>query len=744
MEGIATASTSHHSGMTVAMEQDGRGSQTNDWPEIRERVGPGVLDFDDQMNILCQVCGDKASGFHYGVHSCEGCKGFFRRTVQQNVTYRPCLNNDECEIKRSSRNHCQSCRLKKCMEMGMSKNAVRFGRMTKREKDRLQAVRQEIKGRSPSKLPPDQAAVDLSYFSRTHSSVKTKLDGGRIKKASKSSPLNKMQHTGLLCTVDRLDTSSANRLDISPVNGAIRSEAASSPSWTLQRMLQDSAKHTDATDISTRESQISIPSTDHNNVQQNLLFPASQTLQYLAKQPPPSQLTNSPKTSTCHDDSSSPSYFVHSHQSVLSSKGSSEQQLGNPKVNGISPHSSSEYTHLNGLSSRNFVHGQDRESSPVEPGRSSFEHRQSDIRYSSLAQSLDQHFAKSLASLYAKTKSSQPQSSTSKFDDARRSDASASLESKSDSNSKLHPSNGLNGSRYTQQFRNMKEMWEMTEDRSNNKPGSNGRNGMHSSSVTPKRHRNDVSSSPKNGIHELGITPEGAQLVQDIVDAYQSNIDSQRNNLERILLAAVQSCLPKGDDGASQKNQNTAAVLEKDDATEDAFCNRFSPAISHIVTFTKSIPGFDKLHHQDQVVLLKAGCFEILLLQLCQLIDTSDGCISLASGETLTVEQLKHTSLGDFLSAIFGVATQLNTLKLTTPEKALLQALVVIASDRKKLQNVEAIRKLQAKLVMLMERFVYCNHGSETSIFNQCLEIMLDLRTLNQKYAESLLAYKAS
>uniref|UniRef100_A0A8C2JET7 RAR-related orphan receptor C n=1 Tax=Cyprinus carpio TaxID=7962 RepID=A0A8C2JET7_CYPCA len=86
--------------------------------------------------IPCKICGDKSSGVHYGVITCEGCKGFFRRSQSSSVQY-SCSRQSNCPIDRASRNRCQSCRLKKCVAQGMSRDAVKFGRMSKRQRDSL-------------------------------------------------------------------------------------------------------------------------------------------------------------------------------------------------------------------------------------------------------------------------------------------------------------------------------------------------------------------------------------------------------------------------------------------------------------------------------------------------------------------------------------------------------------------------------------------------------------------------------
>merc|ERR1711951_13123 len=76
------------------------------------------------FNSQCAVCGDRASYLNYGVRSCEGCKGFFKRTVQKKAIY-SCLAERTCPVDKLHRNKCQFCRFQKCINVGMVKEVVR-------------------------------------------------------------------------------------------------------------------------------------------------------------------------------------------------------------------------------------------------------------------------------------------------------------------------------------------------------------------------------------------------------------------------------------------------------------------------------------------------------------------------------------------------------------------------------------------------------------------------------------------
>ncbi|XP_040070682.2 nuclear receptor subfamily 1 group I member 3 [Ixodes scapularis] len=72
---------------------------------------------------VCGVCGDRAKSYHFGGISCDSCKAFFRRSVQNEARF-TCPYQGRCHITLTSRKSCQACRFAKCLSIGMEASWV--------------------------------------------------------------------------------------------------------------------------------------------------------------------------------------------------------------------------------------------------------------------------------------------------------------------------------------------------------------------------------------------------------------------------------------------------------------------------------------------------------------------------------------------------------------------------------------------------------------------------------------------
>ncbi|XP_069544142.1 nuclear receptor subfamily 1, group D, member 4a [Brachyistius frenatus] len=469
---------------------------------------PGTFTKTGGMVLLCKVCGDIASGFHYGVHACEGCKGFFRRSIQQNINYKMCVKNENCLIMRMNRNRCQHCRFKKCLSVGMSRDAVRFGRIPKREKQRLLDEMQ-----SYMNSLNESAAIDVDPSSVRENPTST--DDGNSKEA------------------------------IGAISRAYR-------------------------DIFT------------------------------------SNRTNRERPSKRG------SITTNNNTSPFSQEGSFPQ---------VSSHHTS---------------AQSYQSCPVAP-------------------------------------------------------ATLCPVASNDNQSAFH---NVDSNRYSYLV-------------------STNQNNHQSNVTTPQR---GSAANPNSFPY--------ARAAQN-----QPSCPWKLARGAKVLACPLNACPVSGADRSSQE-------------IWESFSQCFTPAVKEVVEFAKGIPGFQELSQQDQVMLLKSGTFQVLMVRFCTLFNAEERTVTFLNGQTYPLSTLRALGMGFLLDAMFEFSERLGSLRLEPDEMALFMAVVLVSADRSGISDMRAVEQLQEGLIRALRSLITRRRPDDTTLFPKLLLRLPDLRTLNNLHSDKLLAFR--
>ncbi|KAM9073630.1 bile acid receptor isoform X5 [Balaenoptera ricei] len=226
-----------------------------------------------------------------------------------------------------------------------------------------------------------------------------------------------------------------------------------------------------------------------------------------------------------------------------------------------------------------------------------------------------------------------------------------------------------------------------------------------------------VTSTTKSCREKTELTPDQQNLLHYIMDSYSK----QR--------------MPQ---------EITNKILKEEFSAEENFLILTEMATSHVqilVEFTKKLPGFQTLDHEDQIALLKGSAVEAMFLRSAEIFSKK-----LPAGHAdLLEERIRKSGISDeYITPMFSFYKSVAELKMTQEEYALLTAIVILSPDRQYIKDREAVEKLQEPLLDVLQKLCKIHQPENPQHFACLLGRLTELRTFNHHHAEMLMSWRVN
>ncbi|CAG06880.1 unnamed protein product, partial [Tetraodon nigroviridis] len=567
--------------------------------------------------IPCKICGDKSSGIHYGVITCEGCKGFFRRSQQNNASY-SCPRQRNCLIDRTNRNRCQHCRLQKCLALGMSRDEalIRWWASSRRDpagspllpltEDGGPSAQRDLQ-RSPKQLFPHCHHGGCVRILRKC----LELGGGTVKFGR----MSKKQRDSLYAEVQkhqaRLQEQRQQQTGEAEALARVYSSSLTNGLSTLNHEIGGTYANGHI---------IELPKGGHGN---GGAVPGGY---YGMDSTQPSPDQSGLDMSGMKHIKQEPVYDLTPVPNLFSYGGYQDAQLG---------HSNASMGELGEAHSHTaFPHSHTRQSRRPEGAQ--------------VLSGVGRFVEKLLCS-------------------------SEGLE-KSRPESLKAPIRALVGPR----------------------------------GEAPNRLAQNIIKSHLETCQYT--TEELQQLVwqthsYEELKVYQSKVRAPEPALQSLGLTWA----------SPGPHLSSWVCFQPRDVLWQQCAIQITHAIQYVVEFAKRISGFMELCQNDQILLLKSGCLEVVLVRMCRAFNPLNNTV-LFEGKYGGMQMFKTLGCDELVSAVFDFAKSLCSLQLTEEEIALFSAAVLISTDRPWLMEPRKVQKLQEKIYFALQHIMQKNHMDEDTL----------------------------
>ncbi|XP_077997597.1 nuclear receptor subfamily 1 group D member 2-like isoform X2 [Glandiceps talaboti] len=668
----------------------------------------------DHLNELinCQICGDTSTGFHYGVHSCEGCKGFFRRSIAQHTTY-TCTNKERCEVTIYTRNQCQLCRWKKCLDVGMSKDASRLGRRSKRMIERMQDMIAD-KQQSPQDLKRYKLSGSDGDFARqmwgpARPDMYSDMSGDQGSSSFYQRSMNiKSEDPPPTCAYAKMkysnsvdgESSESSRLGlpssqnaVGVINSSIISNINGVSASAINQMLLSGQP------VMLIPQQIG--SASQNMAVQGQVPPAV----IVVKQSDQSDSNKTKLREQQKDCVESPGSGVNSmdwdnerEQKVPDNLNFSEKCAPMRRLDS-SPRTVSSPPEQNESTKGKPWQQQMEETSPQQPVLSP---GASDLKFGQIP---SPGCGLSPLSPFL----SSPLCSPGKL---------FPFETPTPS-----PQDGSQPSKFVPMVFPDVEFDEPTpEQRQTIANLVQGVTKLHHNICHFTYARIHMLKEKYYGIRESMFDSKGRPLH----DCRQCPLPPQFPTAAK---APKELDMPN--------HEITPAHMIR------FFANKFTGLITRIVMFTRQIPGFRQLDKEDQITLIKQGLFEVAATRFTTVVDLETQMVNYwTTGDTFTRDLARESPLGRLIDLLFDFAARFNKFELTDDEIGILNAVLMVAADRPGLKKREEVRELQSNLLKGLQYEVQRTHPEDPGLFARILTTIPKLREIGPEHTKRLMELK--